>query len=135
MTPPQPIYDLVLLLDAKEEEATRAKLLSDVRAMISSRGSLAREDDWGFRQLAYPIRHATDAEYHLLQFQASTPELLEELDRTLRIADGVIRFRIIKLKPGTPDAPEMLASAAPARTAESPAQAGESAESVLAEST
>ncbi|MDQ3678424.1 MAG: 30S ribosomal protein S6, partial [Actinomycetota bacterium] len=43
-------------------------------------------------------------EYHLLQFHA-TPEILERLQRTLRIADGVVRFRIIKLKPGTPAPP------------------------------
>ena len=72
------------------------------------------EDDWGSRALAYPIERQTDAEYHLLQFHAGTPELLSELDRTLRITDGVLRFRIIELEPGTPAAPDMRASAAAA---------------------
>jgi hypothetical protein len=55
--------------------------------------------------MAYEIRHKKDAEYHLLQFHA-TPELLAQLDRTLRITDEVVRFRIIKLAPGTPPPPE-----------------------------
>jgi small subunit ribosomal protein S6 len=52
--------------------------------------------------MAFEIRHKGDADYHLLQFRA-TRELLEELDRTLRITDGVVRYRIIKLRPGTPE--------------------------------
>ena len=70
-------------------------------------------DEWGERALAYPIDHKATAEYHLLQFHATTVELIAELDRTLPITDGVIRFRINKLKPGTPAAPDMSPGAAP----------------------
>ena len=51
--------------------------------------------------MAYEIHKTKEAEYHLLQFHGSA-ELLAQLDRTLRITDGVTRFRIIKLAPGTP---------------------------------
>lgn len=116
-----PTYDLVLLLDPQADEQVRAKILADTRAAIASRGEVVGENDWGDRTLAYPIERKTDAEYHLLQFHAGTPELLSELDRTLRITDGVVRFRIVKLKPGTPDAPDMRASAATSRISETPA--------------
>lgn len=102
-----PTYDLVMLLDAQAEQGARAKILEDTRKAIAAKGEVVRDDGWGDRSLAYPIGRKTDAEYHLLQFRASTPELPGELDRTLRITDGVMRFRIVKLKPGTPDAPEM----------------------------
>jgi small subunit ribosomal protein S6 len=85
----------------------RAKIVADTRAAIGAKGELARHDEWGERALAYPIDHKTTAEYHLLQFQPADVELIEELNRTLHITDGVIRFRINKLKPGTPEAPEM----------------------------
>jgi small subunit ribosomal protein S6 len=111
MTLPAPTYDLVILLDPQAEEATRTKIVADARAAIEGKGEFLRHDEWGVRTLTYPIDHKTSAEYHLLQFHA-TPELLEELNRTLRIADEVVRFRIIKLAPGTPDAPEMPAGAA-----------------------
>lgn len=110
MTVSAPTYDLVMLLDASAQEDARAKLVADAKAMVEGRGQLLRHDHWGDRQMAYPIGGAKDADYHLLQFHASTPELLAELSRTLRITDGIIRFRIIKLEPGTPDAPEMTAS-------------------------
>ena len=40
-------------------------------------------------------------------------ELLEQLDHNLKITDGVLRHRIIKLRPGTPDPPDLRPSATP----------------------
>jgi small subunit ribosomal protein S6 len=107
MTSTAPTYDLVLLLDQGAEESVRAKILADAREAISAGGELLRHDEWGDRVLTYPIDHKLGAEYHLLQFHAATPDLLHGLDRTLKITDGIIRFRIVKLKPGTPEAPDM----------------------------
>jgi small subunit ribosomal protein S6 len=118
MTLPAPTYDLVLLLDPQADDATRAKLVSDARAAIEAQGEFLRHDEWGDRALTYPIDRKTNAEYHLLQFHSSTPELLDGLDRTLRIADEVLRFRIIKLAPGVPAAPDMTPGAAAARRPE-----------------
>ena len=123
MTLPPPIYDLVLLLDVQAEESTRAKILADARASIEARGEIVRDDDWGERPLSYPIDHKKSADYHLIQFHVSDKDLLSGLDRTLRITDGVMRFRLIKLRPGTPDPPDMRSSAAPARRAEGEAPA------------
>ena len=107
MTLPTPTYDLVLLLDPQAEPPVRAKIVSDAHSAISAKGELVRHDEWGERALAYPIDHKATAEYHLLQFRPSSVELIAELDRTLSITDGVIRFRVNKLKPGTPEAPDM----------------------------
>ena len=108
MSPPPPVYDLVLLLDPSVEEEERRKLVADVEAAIKASGELLRHDVWGDRALAYPIHHRSDAEYHLFQMHA-TPQLLEQLNHTLHLSDQVVRFRIIKLAPGTPDAPDMRA--------------------------
>jgi len=111
MTVAAPTYDLVMLLDPKAEDSAREKIVADARTAVQAQGELLRHDDWGERALAYPIDRRTSAEYHLMQFHAGTPELLEGLNHTLRITDGVMRFRIIKLKPGVPDAPDMRSSA------------------------
>jgi len=120
MTKSAPTYDLVLLLDPQADEQIRAKILADTRKAIAAAGELVGDDDWGDLALAYPIERKTGAEYHLLQFHAGRPELLSELDRTLRITDGILRFRIIKLKPGTPDVPDMHTSGATGRHVEAP---------------
>ncbi|HWW91153.1 MAG TPA: 30S ribosomal protein S6 [Solirubrobacteraceae bacterium] len=123
MTLPPPIYDLVLLLDTQLEEPARAKIVADARASIEAQGELVRHDPWGERALAYPIARKTSAEYHLLQFHAGSPQLLESLEHSLRIIDGILRFRIIKLKPGVPEAPDMRAStSAPRRSEGEPSQ-------------
>jgi small subunit ribosomal protein S6 len=109
MTLPAPTYDLMLLLDPQAEETARTKIVADTRATIEAQGEFLRHDEWGTRALTYPIDRKTTAEYHLLQFHATATELLSGLDRTLRITDGVIRFRIIKLAPGVPDAPDVHA--------------------------
>jgi small subunit ribosomal protein S6 len=99
-----PLYDLVLMLDSAGTDEQRQKVLAGAEATINAGGEIVNAQDWGVRQTAYEIRHKTDAEYHLLQFHGSR-ETLERVQRTLRIADGVVRFRIVKLKPGTPAPP------------------------------
>jgi small subunit ribosomal protein S6 len=111
-------YDLMLLLDPQAEETRRAKLVSDASSAIAEHGELLRHDIWGERQMAYHIGRKASAEYHLMQFHASGPELLGSLDRSLRIADEVLRFRLIKLRPGVPEAPDAPPPpATPRRTA------------------
>ncbi len=104
-------YDLNVLLDSELPEEQRERILADVEAMVAETGTIVSAHDWGRRKMAYEIRHKTDADYHLIQFHGPR-ELLDRLDRTLRITDGVIRYRIIKLRPGTP-APPDLKSVAP----------------------
>jgi small subunit ribosomal protein S6 len=121
------VYDLMLLLDTSATDAQREKILADTEAAITAEGTLVGKHDWGARALAYEIRHKGEAEYHLFQFNA-TPALLERLHRTLRLTDGIVRFRIIKLAPGTPDPPAVRPE--PPRPAESttPAEAAPAAE-------
>jgi small subunit ribosomal protein S6 len=109
-------YDLMLLLSSDAPDERKTRILSAVESAISSGGgSVERNDDWGRRPMAYEIRHRPEAEYHLLQFQAP-PSVIEELSHTLRITDGVLRFRIIKVRRGTPPlksgAPPVVAAVA-----------------------
>jgi small subunit ribosomal protein S6 len=107
-----PIYDLTLLLDAESDEERRTKIIVDVETLIDKHGgSLVGRHDWGVRQTAFEIRKQESADYHLIQFYA-TNEVLEALDHALKITDGVNRFRVIKLRPGTPEPPDLRAAAA-----------------------
>ncbi|MGA2009677.1 MAG: 30S ribosomal protein S6 [Solirubrobacteraceae bacterium] len=100
------LYDLVLVLSATAEEERRAKIVSDVEAQITAAGGVVqRQDDWHTRPLTFEINHQKEGEYHLLQFNGD-PALLEALSHNLRIDDAVLRFRIIKVVPGTPPAPD-----------------------------
>ena len=120
MATEQPTYDLVLLLDPEAEEERRSNILASLESVIERQGQIVSRHDWGLRPTAYEVRKRGDADYHLLQFQG-TPELLNQLDHALKITDGVNRFRIIKLRKGTPPPPDLRMSAAAAAAAEEPA--------------
>jgi small subunit ribosomal protein S6 len=89
------------MLDPGLEDSARDKLADEVRKRIDSDGNLKHEDSWGMRKLAYEIRQRTEADYRWLRFEAS-PELLEQLDHSLKIADGVLRFRVFRVDPRSP---------------------------------
>jgi small subunit ribosomal protein S6 len=112
MAQPDPTYDLMLLLDLESTEEQRAKALADAERIITDGGTLIGTHEWGVRELAYEIAHQDTADYRLFQFHANSTATLDELDRTLSIADGLLRHRIIKLAPGTPPPPDPGAPAA-----------------------
>jgi len=113
----KPTYDLMLLLDTAIEPEARKKILSDITALVSQHGEVVGSHDWGTRLTTYEVgKNNKDAEYHLLQFHA-TPELLASVNRTLRITDGVNRFRVIKLAPGVGTPPDLKATPALVPTA------------------
>jgi small subunit ribosomal protein S6 len=112
-----PIYDLTLLLDSGLEDDRRDTILANVEEAIDRAGEIVSRHDWGLRTTAYEIRKRPDADYHLLQFHGPR-ELLQQLDHNLKITDGVLRFRIIKLRPGTPAPPDMRPAAAAAAPVE-----------------
>ena len=100
------------MLDPGPDEAGRDALAQDVRSRIEGKGTLKHENKWGLRKMAYEIGGRNEADYRWLRFEAPT-ELLNELNHSLKIADGVLRFRIFKVDA---DAPVMVppAVAAPA---------------------
>jgi ribosomal protein S6 len=143
MAAPKPVYDLVLLLDADAPSERRAEILREVEAFVERGGTIESKHDWGVRQLSYEIEHHKDAEYHLLQF-SGPPEMIERLRTMLRIADGVLRHRIVRIPPGMPAPPVMRAEprrapeaeaapAAEAPAAEAPAAEAPAAEAPVAE--
>ena len=107
-------YDLTLLLDPAADEAQRAKVLDDVKSAVAAAGAeVASSHAWGTRRTAFDIKHKGQAELHLVQF-VSGPELPAKLDHSLRITDGVVRFRIIRRPKGPGAVPDIGAMPEPA---------------------
>jgi small subunit ribosomal protein S6 len=105
-------YDLILMLDPSDDDA-RAKVLGDVETAIAQAGgSVANNQDWGQKVLAFQIRHKPEAHYHLIQFTAP-PTLPETLHRSLAINDTVLRHRLIHTPGDEPAAAPAPPSAPP----------------------
>ena len=63
--------------------------------LIAKNGTIENVDDWGKRRLAYLINDEAEGYYVLFNYQAA-PEFPAELDRVVKITDGVLRSLIIK---------------------------------------
>src|SRR5689334_15600760 len=101
-----PLYDLMLLLDPGVPSDRQESILKDVQGLIESGGNLVGTYDWGTRRMTFEIDHRPDAAYHLMQFETEGGgALLERVDHSLKIMDGVLRHRIIRLKDGSPPPP------------------------------
>jgi small subunit ribosomal protein S6 len=111
-------YELVLMLDPGRDAGDRDALAQEAKKQIEEAGALKHENNWGLRKMAYEISRRNEADYRWFRFEAPT-ELLERLDHSLKIADGVLRFRIFKVDPEAPVmVPPAVAAPAPGRDRE-----------------
>ncbi len=87
-------YEVVFILDPNLSEEATATLVEKFKTLIESKGTLSEVSEWGKRRLAYPINDLNEGYYVLMTF-SSTPDLPAELDRVLRITEGVMRSLIV----------------------------------------
>jgi small subunit ribosomal protein S6 len=112
-------YELVLMLDPDVPDERRDQIADETRKRIESAGTLKHDTSWGMRKLAYEIRQRTEADYRLFRFEGEAG-VLDDLNHNLRIADGVVRFRIFKVDQSSPQLvppPAIGASASAAQRA------------------
>ena len=100
-------YEIVFLVHPDQSEQVSA-MIERYRAMIEGDGGkIHRLEDWGRRQLAYPINKIHKAHYVLMNVECSRP-ILDELASAFRFNDAVIRNLIIQ-RPGPDTEPSPLA--------------------------
>ena len=113
------------MLDPGPDEAGRDALAQDVRTRIEGKGTLKHENKWGLRKMAYEIEKRNEADYRWFRFEGPT-ELLGTLDHNLKIADGVLRFRIFKVDADTPSiVPPAVAAPGPRERTDGPRDRGD----------
>ena len=87
-------YEVVYIIDPAQGEEGTAALVAKFRTLAEQNGTDVSVEEWGSRKLAYPIDYKTEGYYVLVNF-TSAPEFPRELDRKLRIADGIMRSLIV----------------------------------------
>jgi small subunit ribosomal protein S6 len=88
-------YEVLFIVDSQLEEEERNNVISRIRDLISDHSSLENVNEWGNRKLAYEIADRTEGYYVLIDFAASSDFPLE-LERILKITDGVLKYLIVK---------------------------------------
>lgn len=87
-------YEAMYILDPALSEEAIAALVAKFKAVVEANGTVSEIDEWGKRRLAYPINDLNEGHYVLMTFTAA-PALPAELDRVLKITEGVMRSMII----------------------------------------
>lgn len=87
-------YEALYILDPALGEEEITALVEKFKGVVEANGTVSEIDQWGKRRLAYPINDLTEGHYVLMTFTAA-PELPAELDRVLKITEGIMRSMII----------------------------------------
>ncbi len=81
-----------VLSDSQMKEAV-AKYTEYIKA---KGGEIVYEEDWGLKQLAYPIDHKTSGFYHLIEFKAD-PQVIAKLETQYRRDERILRYLTVAL--------------------------------------
>ena len=87
-------YEALYILDPNLSEEQIAALVARFKGVVESNGTVSEVNEWGKRRLAYPINDLNEGYYVLMTFTADAA-FPAELDRVLRITDGVMRSMIV----------------------------------------
>jgi small subunit ribosomal protein S6 len=87
----------MIIVDRDVDDAANTAVLQRVQEMVSADdGTVPTVDKWGRRRFAYPIDHKEEGVYSVLEIVTEAPNL-DEVDRYLRLADEVVRHKLIRL--------------------------------------
>lgn len=88
-------YEVVFMVHPDQSEQVPAMIERYKTLIEGDSGSIHRLEDWGRRQLAYPIQHLAKAHYVLMNIECSQ-NALDELESGFRFNDAVLRHLVIK---------------------------------------
>jgi small subunit ribosomal protein S6 len=88
-------YEVMYIIRPDVEQENVQALVDKFNGIISNGGEVTKTDVIGKRRLAYEINKLRDGYFVLVHFNATT-EVINELDRIMKISDEVIRSLIVK---------------------------------------
>ncbi|MAJ87516.1 MAG: 30S ribosomal protein S6 [Cellvibrionales bacterium TMED148] len=88
-------YEIVFLVHPDQSEQVPGMLERYTSTIESGKGQIHRLEDWGRRQLAYPINKIHKAHYILMNIECEQ-DVLDELNSTFRYNDAIIRSMVIR---------------------------------------
>ena len=83
-------YEVLYIIDPAQGEEGITALVEKFKAMVEAEGTLSNIDEWGKRRLAYPINDLNEGYYVLMNIETK-PAFPAELERVMKITEGVLR--------------------------------------------
>lgn len=113
-------YETLILIHPEQGETGSKDLVARIRQLAENQGAaISQVQEWGVRELAYPIDRQRRAYHVLLEYRA-TPQALAEIERNLKLMEPVLRHLSVRQAENAPPAAARptYGSEAPARGAE-----------------
>jgi small subunit ribosomal protein S6 len=100
-------YELIYVLKPDAPETEVAELHKQVADIVERLGgTLDKTDTWGRRKLAYEIGHHKEG-FYVLEVITGSGELMKEIDRRLKVTEGLLRHLIVRVDESTIKAERM----------------------------
>jgi len=99
-------YEVVLIVHPDQSEQVPAMVERYQGVVTGQEGKVHRYEDWGRRQLAYPIQKLVKAHYVCLNIECGQA-VLDELEHAFRYNDAILRYLVSKTK-NAPVAPSVM---------------------------
>jgi len=94
-------YETLFVMHPELPEAQVRETIDRVKRLVEGMdGQISDTQDWGMRDLAYPIRKQPRGTYVLVQY-AANPGVVKELERTMKLADEILRFISVRVPEAT----------------------------------
>ena len=90
-------YEIVFIVHPDQSEQVGAMIERYKTIIEGHAGKIHRLEDWGRRQLAYPIQKLAKAHYVLMNIEADQVSM-DELEHAFKFNDAVLRHLIVKMK-------------------------------------
>ena len=104
-------YEVMVILEPSLEESQVQQVINQSTEQLQAAGSAVNQvDKWGKRRFAYELRKRQEGHYVLMEV-SSEPAAVEELDRTLRLADDVLRHKVVRIPDRVVGKPQRKVSA------------------------
>lgn len=100
-------YEIVFMVHPDQSEQVPGMIERYTGSITEAGGQIHRLEDWGRRQLAYPINKLHKAHYVLMNVEAPQ-EVIDELETTFRYNDAILRNVIIRTKHAVTEASPMV---------------------------
>ncbi|MFP4084821.1 MAG: 30S ribosomal protein S6 [Desulfonatronovibrio sp.] len=92
-------YETLLMLSPELGSEGSKEVLDSLNGIITrDQGQIIKQDDWGIKELAYPVRKQSRGHYVRLEYSLP-PSKVSELERNIRNTDGIYKFLTVKLEP------------------------------------
>lgn len=90
-------YELTLIIDPDSKTEDQKKLITKVKKIITDlKGKVEKTDEWGKKQLSYPIKKKNMGSYFCLKINLS-PEKVFEIDKKLKLEETLMRHLLVNL--------------------------------------